>query len=121
MEEFVLPKDFEEKMKRLLKDEWDAFIDCYENGKYQALRINALKLHPDNESKKESFHHFILGMLGMDEMVRVPWAENGYYYDANLRPGKHAFHEMGLYYIQEPSAMSAAGLLNVKPGESVLD
>ena len=31
MEEFVLPKDFEEKMKRLLKDEWDAFIDCYEN------------------------------------------------------------------------------------------
>lgn len=121
MEEFVLPKDFEEKMKRLLKDEWDAFIDCYENGKYQALRINALKQHPDNESKKESFHHFILGMLGMDEMVPVPWAENGYYYDANLRPGKHVFHEMGLYYIQEPSAMSAAGLLDVRPGEKVLD
>ena len=44
-----------------------------------------------------------------------------YYYDANLRPGKHAFHEMGIYYIQEPSAMSAAGLLDAKPGETVLD
>ena len=121
MEEFVLPKDFEEKMKRLLKDEWEAFIDCYENQRYQALRINSLKQNSNDVKEKEAFYRFVLGVLGMDEMVRVPWAGNGYYYDANLRPGKHAFHEMGIYYIQEPSAMSAAGLLDAKPGETVLD
>ena len=44
-----------------------------------------------------------------------------YHLNENVRPGKHPYHEMGLYYIQEPSAMSAAALLAPKPGMRVLD
>lgn len=114
MSDFKLPIDFETKMKTLLQDEWEDFIDCYENHKYQALRVNALKvLGEDKEA--------ILKKLGMAEITPVPWAKNGYYYEQDLRPGKHVYHEMGLYYIQEPSAMSAAGLLGVTPGDVVLD
>lgn len=51
----------------------------------------------------------------------VPWESDGFYYDPAIRPGKHPFHEMGLYYIQEPSAMSAVPLLDPQPGERVLD
>ena len=36
-------------------------------------------------------------------------------------PGKHPYHQAGLYYLQDPSAMSAVELLGPKPGERVLD
>lgn len=54
-------------------------------------------------------------------LTPVPWAENGFYYEAEDAPGKHPYHEAGVYYIQEPSAMAPAGLLEVQPGEHVLD
>ena len=37
-------------------------------------------------------------------LSKVPWAENGYYYEAEDFPGKHPYHDAGVYYIQEPSA-----------------
>lgn len=54
-------------------------------------------------------------------LSKVPWAENGYYYEAEDFPGKHPYHDAGVYYIQEPSAMMPAELLAVQPGERVLD
>ena len=36
-------------------------------------------------------------------------------------PGKHPYHEAGLYYIQEPSAMAVAEFAAPLPGEWVLD
>ncbi len=58
---------------------------------------------------------------GFARLSKVPWAENGYYYEMGDQPGKHPFHEAGLYYIQEPSAMMPVGLLEVRPGERILD
>ena len=52
---------------------------------------------------------------------KIPWARDGYYYDAETRPGRHPYHEAGLYYIQEPSAMAVAELLDPQPGERILD
>lgn len=123
MSDFNLPVDFINRMKELLQDEWDVFLDCYENEKYQALRINELKYVPGfgGENTQEEFDRRVLKAIGMDEINPVPWAKHGYYYPAALRPGRQAYHEMGVYYIQEPSAMSAAGLLDAKPGEYVLD
>lgn len=54
-------------------------------------------------------------------LAKVPWAEEGFYYEADMRPGRHPFHEAGAYYIQEPSAMSVAEALSPKPGEQILD
>jgi len=63
----------------------------------------------------------ILKTLKISSDKKVSWADEAYYFDENVRPGKHPYHEMGLYYIQEPSAMSAAALLAPKPGMRVLD
>ena len=63
----------------------------------------------------------ILKTLKISSDKKVSWANEAYYFDENVRPGKHPYHEMGLYYIQEPSAMSAAALLAPKPGMRVLD
>lgn len=127
-----LPQEFVSKMKNLLQDEWEDFLDGFQSKKYQALRINILKDIDvcDNEKTCQNagrdtdipeFDQRILHALHMESVVPVLWAEHGYYYDENIRPGKHAYHEMGLYYIQEPSAMSAAELLDAKPGDFVLD
>lgn len=114
-----LPIEFEKKMKAFLGDEWDDFLYSYDNNRFQALRFNTLKV-----GKNKSVEEEIAGIMDklcipMDK--KVTWANDAYYYDEEKRPGKHPYHEMGLYYIQEPSAMSAAALLAPKPGMRVLD
>ena len=116
MEQIGLPKEFEQRMKKMLNEDYEAFLYSYNKDDHQAFRFNPLKrglLREDYEK--------IMKNLGIQEMDSVNWAEYGYYYDGSVRPGKHPYHEMGLYYIQEPSAMSAAALLKPQPGERVLD
>lgn len=114
-----LPIEFEKKMKAFLCNEWEEFLYSYDNNRFQALRFNTLKV-----GKNKSVEEEIAGIMDklcipMDK--KVTWANDAYYYDEEKRPGKHPYHEMGLYYIQEPSAMSAAALLAPKPGMRVLD
>lgn len=114
-----LPIEFEKKMKAFLGDEWEEFLYSYDNNRFQAIRFNTLKV-----GKNKSVEEEIAGIMDklcipMDK--KVTWANDAYYYDEEKRPGKHPYHEMGLYYIQEPSAMSAAALLAPKPGMRVLD
>lgn len=110
-----LPIEFEKKMKAFLGNEWDDFLYSYDNNRFQALRFNTLKVQSTEERMR------ILKVLGISPDKKVSWADEAYYFDENVRPGKHPYHEMGLYYIQEPSAMSAAALLAPKPGMRVLD
>jgi len=106
----LIPEKFKERMKPLLKDAYDAFVATYEVPVRGGLRVNTLKMSKEEFLSCSSF-----------SLSPIPWAANGFYYDGKDRPGKHAFHEMGLYYMQEPSAMSVAELAAVKPGEIVLD
>lgn len=110
-----LPIEFEKKMKAFLGDEWDDFLYSYDNNRFQALRFNTLKVQSPEERMR------ILKTLKISSDKKVSWANEAYYFDENVRLGKHPYHEMGLYYIQEPSAMSAAALLAPKPGMRVLD
>lgn len=110
-----LPIEFEKKMKAFLGNEWEEFLYSYDNNRFQALRFNTLKVQSPEERMR------ILKTLKISSDKKVSWANEAYYFDENVRPGKHPYHEMGLYYIQEPSAMSAAALLAPKPGMRVLD
>ena len=103
----MLPQKFLDRMQRMLGDEYEAFVSAFGRERYQALRLNALKTGVNAGT--------------VPHLSGVPWAENGYYYDASEQPGKHPYHAAGVYYIQEPSAMAPAELLEVAPGERVLD
>lgn len=107
-----LPKAFLEKMERLLKEEYQDFLKSYEETPKQGLRINPLKKLSDSQ---------ILRLKERFRLESIPWAEGGYYYDAQTRPGKSPFHEAGVYYIQEPSAMAVVELLKPVGGERILD
>jgi 16S rRNA C967 or C1407 C5-methylase (RsmB/RsmF family)/NOL1/NOP2/fmu family ribosome biogenesis protein len=109
-EKIILPKAFTKEMKEILGDELENFIESYDNLPYTGLRRNPLK------SSKEHFEATMPFNL-----TPVSWATEGYYYDAEDRPGRTVLHEAGAFYIQEPSAMSAVSLLAPLPGDFVLD
>ncbi|RYM00026.1 NOL1/NOP2/sun family putative RNA methylase [Sporolactobacillus sp. THM7-7] len=106
-----LPAAFIERMYRLMeKEEADAFFRTYRKARALGLRINPLKIAPEFLRNKTSFH-----------LMPVPFCPGGFYYEAEDEPGKHPFHQAGLYYIQEPSAMFVGEVVDASPGERVLD
>lgn len=106
-----LPCAFEDKMKELLQDEFAAYIACYDEPRYYGLRVNTSKISVEQFQKICPF-----------AIEPIPWIENGFYYDGEqVSPAKHPYYFAGLYYLQEPSAMTPASRLPVEPGEKVLD
>lgn len=110
-EEMKLPVAFEEKMKSLLKEEYPDYLASYNLPKYQGLRINTMKISLEEWQKINPFK----------TLKEVPWCKEGFYYDAIEKPAKHPYYFAGLYYIQEPSAMSPGAYLPITPGDRVLD
>ncbi|GEN34944.1 RsmF rRNA methyltransferase first C-terminal domain-containing protein [Aneurinibacillus danicus] len=106
-----LPEAFTARMKHLLgEEEYTDFLASYTEARRQGLRVNRLKLSPQAFLKRVDW-----------KLESVPWTEDGFYYSESLRPAKHPYYHAGLYYIQEPSAMSPAAVLDACPGERVLD
>ena len=101
-------------MARLLGDEYDAFLASYNDPPVMGLRVNTLKLLAERFLTITPF-----------QLEPIPWSPVGFRFlppsEGSDPPGKHAHHASGLFYLQEPSAMAAAELLNPRPGERVLD
>ena len=102
----MLPEAFLQRMERQLGEEYPAFLESLERPRAVALRFNPLK-----------------GQAPSLPFVRdnVPWEPKGFYYDPESRPGLHPYHEAGVYYLQEASAMAPVALLDPQPGEKVCD
>ena len=106
-----LPEAFEEKMKTLLEEEYDKYLQCFEEPRHYGLRVNTGKISAEEFQK-----------IAPWPLTSVPWIPNGFYYDGEqVQPAKHPYYFAGLYYLQEPSAMTPACRLPVKPGDYVLD
>ena len=102
----MLPEGFLERMRLQLGEQYPAFLKSLERPRAVALRFNPLKGDaPALPFVKEN----------------VPWEPRGYYYDPEARPGLHVYHEAGVYYLQEASAMAPVALLDPQPGERVCD
>lgn len=105
-----LPPAFIEKMQALLKENFTEFMQGYESENYHGLRVNTAKISLEDFEKISPF-----------SLEPVLWCHSGFYYPNGERPGKHPYHEAGLYYLQEPSAMAVAEVLDPKPGDILLD
>jgi 16S rRNA C967 or C1407 C5-methylase (RsmB/RsmF family)/NOL1/NOP2/fmu family ribosome biogenesis protein len=105
-----LPSGFLSQMKRLLVDEYGAFVDHYNQPPEVGLRVNTLKLSPERFERLSPF-----------SLTHISWSKAGYLVSSQVRPGGHPFHSAGLYYLQDPSAMAVVELLAPQPGERVLD
>lgn len=107
----ALPPAFIDRMRGMLGAEFPAFLASYEKESAYGLRYNPLK------AERERFEQ----SAGIFLLHEIPWAKEGYACKRELHPGKHVLHEAGAYYIQDPSAMSAAEAIGVQPGERILD
>ena len=106
-----LPKEFEEQMKRLLGEAgFFAYLAALNQPYARALRVTLL-LRPDGTPPCP------IEGLG----APVPWAKGAYFVEGDARPGVSPLHEGGLFYMQEPSALTAVTALDPQPGERVLD
>lgn len=105
-----LPTEFTERMQKILGEEYPAFEKSYEEVRKYGLRVNTKKITPEAFEKLAPFH-----------LTPIPWIPNAYYYLETDAPARHPFYYAGLYYLQEPSAMTPASILPVTPGERVLD
>ncbi len=133
----TLPQEFLTRMKQLLPDEaeFQAFIKSYDEAPVRGLRLNLKKLIANEDSGT--------GAITYDELVDrwnlTPLPDASYalykgrkYYrefymdearlnDLGIRPGKHPYHEAGLYYIQGTEAMQAVSHLDIRPYDRVAD
>ena len=100
----MLPEGFEARMRALLGSEYEDFLASFDRPLCTGLRRNPLKTG-------------FTGDLSRFSLSPVPWCPTGFYYDAVSRPGLSPYHAAGLYYLQEPSAMAPAALLDAQPGE----
>ena len=102
----MLPEAFLKRMQEQLGEEYGEYLRTLERPRAVALRFNPLK-----------------GTAPALPFVADPvaWEPQGYYYDPEARPGLHPYHEAGVYYLQEASAMSAVALLDPQPGERICD
>lgn len=103
----MLPEKFLQRMQAQLGDEYPKYLASLERPRAVALRFNPLKADPIPQLPFTT--------------EPVPWEPAGFYYDPAARPGLHIYHDAGVYYLQEASAMAPVVLLNPKPGEWVCD
>ena len=100
-------------MQFLLGEEYQAFRSCLDQPPAAGLRLNTLKI------SREAFEAIAPFPLGEP----VSWCPEGFWLPDEPRsaPGAHPLHAAGLYYLQDPAAMSAVAALDPQPGERVLD
>ncbi len=105
-----LPQKFCEEMKRILGEEYEAYCSSMKESRKFGLRVNTAKISVEKFEKICPF-----------AITKVPYIENGFYYEEGVQPSKHPYYFAGLYYLQDPSAMTPASRLPVNKGEAVLD
>lgn len=103
--------DFEVHLRKYLQeDEIDKLIASFSEKEHKGFYLNENKL-----SKAKLLELF-------PNVKPHPIVPNGYLFDQDeYKLGKLVYHELGAYYIQDPSAMLVAHYLEPKPEQLILD
>ena len=104
------PDAFLTRMAELLGEEFAPFAHSLTQQPHHGLRANTLKLAPDELAARLPFALTPVG----------PFAPAGFRTTA-VALGSHPYHDAGLYYVQEPSAMMVGAIVAPQPREWVLD
>ncbi len=105
-----LPAAYLETIDSLLGDSAPLFLDAMRSASRSGLRLNPRKTRIEALQKSLSA-----------DLTPTPWEPNGYQVVGDASLGIHPLHAAGLYYLQEPSAMSPVAVLDPQPGERILD
>lgn len=96
-----LPILFTDRMKRLLREEYEDFYRSFCSEKaVKGIRVNTEKLSCDAFVKNSSF-----------SLEEIPYVRGGFIIPLENEAGKHAYHHAGAYYMQDPGAMAAVAAI----------
>ena len=99
----MLPEGFVKNMKGLLgDDEYHLLEESLSSDPVQGLRINPLKGSAEDRDR----------LIQQFNLKSISYEDTGYYFDPETVPGRRPYHDAGVYYIQDPSAMIPGALLN---------
>ena len=102
---------FERRERALLGDRFDALYAAPQETAARGVTVSALRAAPEQFAAQADF-----------PVEPSPFCKAGFVVqDPAFKPGRHPYHHAGVFYLQEPSASSAAPLLGVRPGMRVLD
>lgn len=107
-----LPEEYLKRMKASLSEDYEAFLGCYERPAEKALRFHPGRVREETRER----------LIREWKLEQVPWCPDGFYYsEEKVRPGLSPYHDAGVFYIQEPSAMITASSADIRPTDLVLD
>jgi len=103
--------EFKEHLRKYLDESTiDSLVDTFDKKEHKGVLLNTNKM-----SDEEFIKLF-------PNVKKHPIVKHAYLYDQDeYELGKNIYHDMGCYYIQDPSAMLVSYFLNPKEGETVLD
>lgn len=104
-----LPDAYTQRMKALLGGDFDAYMASFDARPQRGLHVNQAVI------SLEDFN----ALAGIDAQM-LPFYRGGYTFDEEGM-GNHPYHHAGIFYIQEPSAMSPVASLDLDPCWQVLD
>ena len=113
-------QEYINSLKKVENLDIEKLLKSYEKQKEIGIRFNTKKVEKDLLNAKniekitEKFN--ILGSFS-----QISWCKSGFYYHGDEKLGKSILHEIGMFYMQEPSAMSPVEFLDVEPNDFVLD
>ncbi len=101
------------KLDVIFEQNKEKYIEILNKDANYGVRFNSLKA-----DKNKILEYLDILSLEND---KVKWAENGFYVSVEDRLSKSPLYEAGVYYIQEPSAMIPASVIDITEGDVVLD
>lgn len=130
-----LPEEFSERMKIRLGQEWEAFLEAYSLPPKRGLRLNLQKAEANPDFPLEKWkENWKLEELKSESLklenskneyglalAREYLCDEEYLQSIGVQIGHDAYHEAGLYYIQDPSAMSVVPYMEIRPFDRCLD
>lgn len=104
-----MPEEYLKEMKELLQEEYPLLLASYQEPPTQAIRINTSKVSVDE---------FL--SLSLFPVQKLAFTSDGFLHSES-KIGNHPYHQAGLFYAQEPSAMLPVNVLVWKDDWKVLD
>jgi len=116
-----LPEEFSERMKIRLGQEWEAFLEACSLPPKRGLRLNLQKAEANPDFPLEKWKEIWKLEELVKDSTREYLCDEEYLQSIGVQIGHNAYHEAGLYYIQDPSAMSVVPYMEIRPFDRCLD
>ena len=115
-----LKNEYIESLKKIPNLDIEKLLLSYEKPAYAGIRFNTKKINK-LQLNKENFEKTMQDLCLNIDFEPILWCDNGFYAKKEEKLGKNILHEMGLYYLQEPSAMSPVEFLRINESDTILD